>query len=560
MPIATLACLIAGLLLSTFARAEVAVFFAGGQSNATARWSKGIEAALKGSGRFDEVLVVHANQGATGMTAWLNDRTENLYDKHFFSSTPGTPGVLQKALGDLAAAGKSYSFQGLFWFQGETDAKNGEQSLWVSRFSSLISSLQNDLGTSHWKYVITAVDVDTSTALGLSRLDGINELRAAMTSFVASTPNALIIDSRGWPRTPVNELYHLTEDDRYALGGQTAGIFLSATAVPEPARSGLFAAALILLISLGIKRNKRGALCALTALCASLSLPDARAWGLRVDIAGHPDGIELSPATGAAANAALQNATWGDPAARKRSLFFQRRDLPDGQSAQLEFTFIPAQSGKVTLRLNGCWAKDPKQAQGVVYEKVEATGGVLMNPDFSDRTGTGSLRYWWFENAALPLARGVKGWHGSSIAQYLTVSEGTAVTIKLVAREAGAQEQAAPLPQAAPPVSFKQGDWKLTIDGATGTWKNLEYKNIPLYQNPSGQPSFILNGENTQGNRILKRHTFDPATGTASIITTNGTWLFEERLAFGKRIKREVLATFSGEGGGGGRNRPGLPV
>ncbi len=285
-----------------------------------------------------------------------------------------------------------------------------------------------------------------------------------------------------------------------------------------------------------------------TIICLALAIfssPEAWAWGLRVDLDGSSDEMELTPAR-AGGDSSLKNVLWGDPTYQQSHLFFQRNNLPDGQAAELEFSFVSHQSGYVTIRLNGCWSSDPTSAQWVVYTDVEAHGATIINGDFSERTSSGKLKNWALRNNAALLTQGVKARNEASVSQRFKVEAGKPVKIKLVAREASLDDEMAVVLPPPVAITFEHEGWQLSIDGENGVWKDLKWQGSSLYSNPAGLPPFTLTGEETWGERRLVDHSFDSTSGVASIITSNGDWTFEERLTLGKRLKREVMVTFNG--------------
>ena len=274
-------------------------------------------------------------------------------------------------------------------------------------------------------------------------------------------------------------------------------------------------------------------------------LPGTFAWGLRVDVSATNPEMRLSPLPGDE-NKALKNASWGNESFRRRNLFYQRKGLNGGKTAKFEFRFVSSVGGNVVIHLNGCWAKrkrhSRKDKEWVEYLRVETEGATLLNGDFSERSANGKPKYWKLDAGARVMDKGVRAWNEARVSQQIKVEAGKPVIVRLLARDGGTDLASLPLP----PISFRHGGWKLTVDGSDGIWKSLSWNNIPIYYNPGKLPSFILNGEKTKGDRKLVKHSFDPTAGVAKIVTNNGSWSFEERLSFGKRLKREIIATFNG--------------
>ncbi len=283
----------------------------------------------------------------------------------------------------------------------------------------------------------------------------------------------------------------------------------------------------------------------LIILFAGLTASDAMAWGIRVDVNSIGNKIELKPATDPV-NENLKNYSWGDELSRKCNLFFQKKELAEGKSVDVEFTFIPMQSGKVSIKLNGCWAKRQGMAQKdqlwVEYIKVEAEGAKINNDDFSERDSNGKLKFWNCEAGAMPIEKGVKAWNGAGVLQTITVTAMQPVKIRLSVRDGGALMAIQP----SPPISFAHENWELLVDGSSGVWKDLKWKGESVASNPHGFPMFQLHGQDTYGERKLTGSSYDQKTGVVKLITSNGFWTFEERIHFGKHLKRELFATFNG--------------
>jgi hypothetical protein len=209
------------------ASATVQVFFVGGQSNATAQYSAGISASLSASGLYDEVAIVHINHSGAGIASWVDNAGDNFYDTDFFNDAGSA--ALQAKFSSLTSEGKSYTFGGLFWFQGESDRYN--PSGWRDRFLGAMASLGADIGSTDWNYVVTAIDIDQSFSPTPADVQAVDNLRAVMSSMVATDPRAILSDSRGYTRT---DAYHLSAAEAYRFGEDSGDAFVAA-AIPEPA-------------------------------------------------------------------------------------------------------------------------------------------------------------------------------------------------------------------------------------------------------------------------------------------------------------------------------------
>ncbi len=234
--------------MSCESAASVAVFFVGGQSNATASYSNGITAALQASNLYEEVLVVHANHSGSPSYYWKKGNAAGLYEADFFSAT-GT-GRLQQELANLTLAGKTYDFSGLFWFQGEATSDRTKPAEWQANFQGMLSNLRQDLGDSNWKYVVTAIDANAAFA-DEATVQSTDALRSVVYSMVATDPHGLLADSRGYTRT---DTWHLTTSEGHRFGGHSAAVFIAS--VPEPATAARLFGVVGLGLAVGSTRSR----------------------------------------------------------------------------------------------------------------------------------------------------------------------------------------------------------------------------------------------------------------------------------------------------------------
>ena len=222
------------------------LFFAGGQSNATAQWRDGIEAGLLASGLFTNPQVAWIQHSGTPISTWhTEDEKKDYYFTDFYSS-PGS-GLLQQSIFDLQSAGYEVHFRGLFWFQGEADAGDPAgvaPSLWGQRFGAMVNDIDTDLGNSDWKIMITLVDLYGSSTYNGDDYPPMAELRQVMRDFVTTWEDrALSIDSRSYERT---DLLHLTPAEAERLGYDSGAQFAT-FAVPEPSIAWLLLCGTLLL-------------------------------------------------------------------------------------------------------------------------------------------------------------------------------------------------------------------------------------------------------------------------------------------------------------------------
>lgn len=140
-----------------------------------------------------------------------------------------------------------------------------------------------------------------------------------------------------------------------------------------------------------------------------------------------------------------QNPPWAKDADRDYSIVALKSVEMDGDWEAIEFSFTPQSDGEIRLILVGKWAKDPATNQlrdlWVGYDNITITGAKLVNPDFEDFKGDGSLAGWINLKGKIvknsDLAKSGKSFikvtSGTPVFQNLSVKKGEKVTVKLYA-------------------------------------------------------------------------------------------------------------------------------
>lgn len=233
--------------LSSSANAAVVdVFFAGGQSNATAAWHDGLTSTL--NTHYDNALVVYQNHPGKWMRYWYNDLPKAGYQEDFYNDS-GT-GLLQSQLADILANGDTYRFSGFFWYQGESEITSAADiGLYATRFNSMLDQIQSDLSLGEFRYMIAAVEANRSliSEERIAQLEamrtvqfGIGEQALGMSYDVAADGYNFV------------DKWHLDDDSARHLGIQMATAYINS--VPVPAAVWLFGSGLLGLI--GVARRK----------------------------------------------------------------------------------------------------------------------------------------------------------------------------------------------------------------------------------------------------------------------------------------------------------------
>lgn len=211
------------------------VFFAGGQSNATAVWANSIQTELTNSNKFNDPLVIQVYHPGSDLAGWWYNGVPNeSYKSDFFNNY--STGLLQSSLEKLITSGENYNFKGFFWFQGESDTSASALN-YQDAFLSMLKQLQSDLGLdTKINFTLAIIDAnqnsiyDNPNNLGGITRQGIENLRSVLTN-LGSLPQGSYVDTRGYDRS---DAWHLYDSGRQIVGQNMAKTFIETFEVPEP--------------------------------------------------------------------------------------------------------------------------------------------------------------------------------------------------------------------------------------------------------------------------------------------------------------------------------------
>ena len=240
-------------LNNTASAKTVNVFFAGGQSNATALWAGAIDSALVSSGKFDHTLLVSQYHTGSPLTFWYDGTPGVNYSSDFFAQSVGPAGLLEQANAGIVSAGDEYVFSGLFWFQGETDRFQPYRESYEDNFNGLLGQLSGDLAGNFdpaFLFIMGLVDMDEiNYAPGTAQRSDIDALRAVQVSLVNNSPYAgFYLDSKNYSR---KDLWHLDAASQVQFGGEMGQVFAdNYSPVPIPGAFWLLCTGFSLLVKL----------------------------------------------------------------------------------------------------------------------------------------------------------------------------------------------------------------------------------------------------------------------------------------------------------------------
>ena len=221
------------LCVSTTRAAVKNVFFAGGQSNATAAWGAAIESNLQAEYGSDLVMV-HVYHPGNAMSAWWTTGPQANYTNDFFNSS-GT-GVLQAGIAAITNAGDEVDFKGFFWFQGESDTgSTNTMDAYTAKFNGMMAQLKSDLGmTNDIDFTMALIDMnsdsyydDPANTGGRSRGD--LEYFRDMQRALCAGSHGTYADTREYTRT---DTWHLTTAERARFAEAQAAAHIAAFTIP----------------------------------------------------------------------------------------------------------------------------------------------------------------------------------------------------------------------------------------------------------------------------------------------------------------------------------------
>jgi len=210
------------------------VFFAGGQSNATAAWGAALESNLQAAYGPDMVMV-HVNHSGNAMSAWFTTGPQGNYLNDFFNSS-GT-GVLQTAITAITNAGDVVDFKGFFWFQGESDTgATNTMDAYSGKFLGMMAQLKSDMAmTNDIDCTMALIDMnsdsfydDPANTGGRSRGD--LEYFRSMQMAMCADAHLTYADTREYTRT---DTWHLTTAERARFAAAQAAKHIATFIAPD---------------------------------------------------------------------------------------------------------------------------------------------------------------------------------------------------------------------------------------------------------------------------------------------------------------------------------------
>ena len=199
------------------ARAQVLddIFFMAGQSNAKIDVAQGIRDVIKASGRFNNPRMIWSNHNGSALYQWFNNGipASFYYEQMYGFSVTGTNGFLEAAIKDV---GKTNTFRGFFWWQGESDADAASARAYATKFRGMLDKLASDMGQPHgpdtnrWTYHI---------ALPYLSDGSYTDIRTAQINMANGDASwATYFDTQSYPRLPGAGNPHISSDDGYYVG------------------------------------------------------------------------------------------------------------------------------------------------------------------------------------------------------------------------------------------------------------------------------------------------------------------------------------------------------
>ena len=226
----------------------VDVFIATGQSNAFYPndqgpenyygFGRGVQAALTASGQFSNPVVVMDGSPGFPIAAWwaeyigASGEPNTKYDAQFFDTDGSGTGLLEAKIAEIVAAGNTPRFQGLFWWQGESDgigdyaSANTSQVVYEARWAGLLAQLEADLqaaglSSGDYKFVVNTVAESGDT------------INTILTGIANADARGLVFDTQVAPYNdrnlnPTDEATYgdLHDYDHFAVGQANAQLLI----------------------------------------------------------------------------------------------------------------------------------------------------------------------------------------------------------------------------------------------------------------------------------------------------------------------------------------------
>ncbi len=191
----------------------------------------------------DEVVIVKVSQGGTTLTQlnsatdWSVDSTGELYDRLLLN--------VNLATADLVADGKQVELAGVFWMQGESDAKSGTGAVpagsvaaYQDNLERFIQQLRTDLTVPQLPFFVGQIKIGNGTDFNTSvfgTYDFTPEIQAAQAAAAAGDPDTYLIDTSNFALK--NDFLHFNQTGQLDMGMAFANSYLQT--VPEPSTAWL---------------------------------------------------------------------------------------------------------------------------------------------------------------------------------------------------------------------------------------------------------------------------------------------------------------------------------
>lgn len=222
------ACLCAALTAAAAAESFTDVVFVGGQSNAKSQLADGVEAALRASGRFENLRVCVKRHGGVPIRFWLDGdlppghrrhpaqkglAAPNWYQVDFMKAegTPGPAAFLERVFAEERAAGRTPRLAGLVWFHGESDSDHDKfVDAYRGRVAELRARVARDFrGGDPVPTVLVRVAVEeaflpeTFGPKDPARAGRVERISAVQAAIAAEDPRVAAVDSKPYQRRDV---------------------------------------------------------------------------------------------------------------------------------------------------------------------------------------------------------------------------------------------------------------------------------------------------------------------------------------------------------------------
>jgi len=140
--------------------------------------------------------------------------------------------LLESYTKSLLQAGNTFTFRGIFWMQGETDAQS-DPNTYGLRFLSMLELVRLDLALEHDIPFVIGLTAANSSSLPASAYQHLEGLRNQQQWAADSADSGIAVDTAVWPRA---DGWHLSAPDYFQMGYAFGEAYNNnnLVAVPEP--------------------------------------------------------------------------------------------------------------------------------------------------------------------------------------------------------------------------------------------------------------------------------------------------------------------------------------